>query len=182
MRHLCLTACLILAGAGSACGSIPVTLPGMDRGTYSQNQSVAGAEALIRSLFEAPDWAGTGGSREARLSWMTPELADASLRLDAVTDNIGVGMEPSVGSVYIYVTNARYSTRATPWGAEVQVRFLNTNEPRATRFEMVRTDAGWRVADIVGNDLQTGRTWRYTNLMAETFAAVARGEGPRDPS
>ncbi|MBO9501114.1 hypothetical protein [Brevundimonas sp. A19_0] len=139
-------------------------------------------EDLIRSLFEAPDWEGTGGSREARLAWMTPELAEASLRLDAVTDNIGVGMEPSVGSPYIHVTNARYDTRTTRWGAEVRVRFLNTNQPRETRFELVMTEAGWRVADIVGTDLETGRTWRYTDQMAELFAAVARGDGPRDPS
>ena len=113
---------------------------------------------------------------------MTPALAEASLRLDAATDDIGVGMEPSVGSNYIHVTDARYQTRATPWGAEVHVRFQNTRQPRETRFELVMTDAGWRVADIVGTDLETGRTWRYTNLMAETFAAVARGEGPQDPS
>ncbi len=139
-------------------------------------------EDLIRSLFEARDWEGTGGSREARLAWMTPELAEASLRLDAATDGIGVGMEPSVGSPYIHVTNARYDTLTTPWGAEVRVRFLNTNQPRETRFELVMTDAGWRVTDIVGTDLETGRTWRYTDQMAEVFAAVARGEGPRDPS
>jgi hypothetical protein len=144
--------------------------------------SITDAEGLIRSLFEAPDWEGTGGSRAERVAWMTPALAEASLRLDAATDGIGVGMEPSVGSNYIYVTEARYQTRATPWGAEVRVRFLNTNQPRETRFEMVMTEAGWRVGDIVGTDLETGRTWRYTNLIAETFAAVARGEGPRDPS
>ena len=173
--------------AGALClalvGCAPVTDFWPRRAMAGAPVSPHGApEDLIRSLFEAPDWEGTGGSREARLAWMTPELAEASLRLDAVTDNIGVGMEPSVGSPYIYVTGARYSTRATPWGAEVQVRFLNTNEPRETRFEMVRTDAGWRVADIVGRDPETGRTWRYTDQMAEVFAAVARGQGPRDPS
>ncbi|WP_370238213.1 hypothetical protein [Brevundimonas sp.] len=143
---------------------------------------ISEAEDLIRSLFESPDWEGTGGEMEARLAWMTPALAEASWRLASVTDNIGVGMEPSVGSIYIFVTEARYSRRATPWGAEVHVRFLNTNEPRETWFEMVQTPDGWRVADIVGRDPITGRTWRYTDQMAEVFAAVARGEGPRDPS
>lgn len=173
--------------AGALCLALASCAPVAD---FWPPRSMAGApvsplrapEDLIRGLFEAPDWEGTGGSREARLAWMTPELAEASLRLDAATDGIGVGMEPSVGSPYIHVTNARYDTRATPWGAEVRVRFLNTNQPRETRFEMVMTEAGWRVADIVGTDPETGRTWRYTNLMAETFAAVARGEGPRGPS
>ena len=165
----------------SACASATDLWPAKAQ-TGATSTSAAGAEDLIRALFEARDWEGTGGSRAARLAWMTPALAEASLRLDAATDDIGVGMEPSVGSHYIYVTEARYQTRATPWGVEVRVRFLNTNQPRETRFELVMTDAGWRVADIVGTDLETGRTWRYTNLMAETFAAVARGEGPRDPS
>lgn len=169
--------CLALAG----CAGMPDIWPSKAPPAAAPS-SVSGAEALIQSLFEAPDWEGTGGSRAARLGWMTPALAEASLRLDAATDDIGVGMEPSVGSNYIHVTDARYQTRATPWGAEVHVRFLNTGQPRETRFELVMTDAGWRVADIVGTDLETGRTWRYTNLMAETFAAVARGEGPRDPS
>lgn len=169
--------CLAVAG----CGSMPPLWPGRTSPAAAPT-SIAGAEDLIRSLFEAPDWEGTGGTRAARLAWMTPALAEASLRLDAATDGIGVGMEPAVGSPYILVTDARYQTRATPWGAEVLVRFQNTRQPRETRFELVMTDAGWRVADIVGTDLETGRTWRYTNLMAETFAAVARGEGPRDPS
>lgn len=169
--------CLALAGCAGMSDIWPPNAP-----PAASPASVAGAEDLIRSLFEAPDWEGTGGSRVARLAWMTPALAEASLRLDAATDGIGIGMEPSVGSNYIYVTEARYQTRATPWGAEVRVRFQNTGQPRETRFELVMTDAGWRVADIVGTDLETGRTWRYTNLMAETFAAVAWGEGPRDPS
>jgi len=169
--------CLALAG----CASVPDIWPARTPSAAAPT-SIAGAEDLIRCLFEAPDWEGTGGSRAARLAWMTPALAEASLRLDAATDDIGVGMEPSVGSPYIHVTEARYQTRSTPWGAEVLVRFQNTSQPRETRFELVMTDAGWRVADIVGTDLETGQTWRYTNLMAETFAAVGRGEGPRDPS
>lgn len=182
MTHLSRTVlagalCLALAGCAQTSALWP-----RPSSSETSATSVEGAEDLIRSLFGSSDWAGTSGSRAARLAWMTPELAEASLRLDALTDNVGVGIEPSVGSRYIYVTDARYSARATPWGAEVQVRFLNTNEPRETRFEMVRTDAGWRVADIVGRDPATGRTWRYTDQMAEVFAAVARGEGPRDPS
>ncbi|MBB5659976.1 hypothetical protein [Brevundimonas halotolerans] len=169
--------CLALAG----CAAVPDFWPARTQ-TAAAPTGIAGAEDLIRALFEAPDWEGTGGPRQARLAWMTPALAEASLRLDAATDDIGVGMEPSVGSNYIHVTDARYQTRATPWGAEVLVRFQNTRQPRETRFELVMTDAGWRVADIVGTDLETRRTWRYTNMMAETFAAVARGEGPRDPS
>ena len=169
--------CLALAGCAGMSDIWPSKAP-----PAAAPSSVSGAEALIRSLFEAPDWEGTGGSRAARLAWMTPALAEASLRLDAATDDIGVGMEPSVGSPYIHVTEAHYQTRATPWGAEVHVRFLNTRQPRETRFELVLTEAGWRVADIVGTDVETGRTWRYTDRMAEVFAAVARGEGPRDPS
>lgn len=169
--------CLALAG----CASVPDIWLARTSSAAAPT-SITGAEDLIRSLFEAPDWEGTGGSRAARLDWMTPALAEASLRLDAVTDKIGVGMEPSVGSNYIHVTEARYQTRPTPWGAEVHARFLNTGQPRETRFELVMTEAGWRVVDIVGTDLETGRTWRYTDQMAETFAAVARGEGPQDPS
>jgi hypothetical protein len=165
----------------SACA--PVTDLWPHRGdTVAVSLSAAGAEDLIRSRFEDPDWEGTGGSRPARLAWMTPALAEASLRLDAMTGGYGVGMEPSMGSPYIYATEARYQTRQTPYGAEVTVRFLNTNEPRETRFEMVMTEAGWRVADIVGTDVASGRTWRYTEQMAEVFAAITRGEQVDDPS
>jgi hypothetical protein len=173
-------AALYLAGT-VACAPVDTATNG-SRPAAAANWPSGAAENLIRSRFEDETWQGVGGSRESRLAWMTPALAEASLRLDALTDNIGVGMEPSMGSVYIYATEARYQTRRTPYGAEVTVRFLNTNAPRQTRFEMVMTQRGWRVADIIGTDVETGRSWRYTNLMAETFAAVARGEGPRDPS
>ena len=167
--------------AGLLAIALAVTAPTAASATQAQEQpghgqSLEDAEHLIRSAFEDPDWLGTAGPVEARRAWMTDELVAMTQRLDEVSPDRGVGMEPSVGSIYIYVTEATYEVRATSDGAVVHVRFLNVSQPRETRFEMVMTPDGWRVSDIVGSALDTGETWRFTEQMQDAFDDYARGE------
>jgi hypothetical protein len=130
---------------------------------------LAEAEAFVRGLHQDENWEATGGPPAALRRWLTPELARAVMALDRATDGHGVGFEPSVGSDYIHVIEARYQTRVDYDGAAVRVRFLNVGQPRDITYELVETSAGWRVRDMIGRQPDGALAWRFTTLMQQTL-------------
>lgn len=153
---------------------VPVTVPAATPAEIEKREAarLAAAEAFVRALHEDENWEATGGSPAALRRWLTPDLARVVIALDAATEGHGVGFDPSVGSNYIYVTEARYETRVDYDGAAVRVRFLNVGEPRDITYELVETTTGWRVRDMIGRKPDGSLAWRFTVLARQTLRSA----------
>lgn len=144
-------------------------------GVLQEAARLKAAEAFVRALHRDENWTATGGSPAELRHWLTSDLARAVETLDRATDGHGVGFDPSVGSNYIYVTEARYQTRADYNGAAVRVHFLNVGQPRDITYELVETADGWRVKDLVGRKPDGSQAWRFTTLMREVLRRAEVG-------
>lgn len=135
-------------------------------------ERLTAAEAIIRRIYD--DELSLFGSRTERSAWLTPAL---SRRIDQVNEAASayggagavVGFDPLIDGQDFDLSNFDYASRETDYGVEVRVRFTNFETPVDLTFELVETDAGWRVRQIRGRGEST---WTVTELLdqAETDA------------
>ncbi len=135
-------------------------------------ERITAAEAIIRRVYD--DELSLFGSRTERSAWLTPAL---SRRIDQVNEAASayggagavVGFDPLIGGQDAELANFDYASRATDYGVEVRVRFTNFQDPVDLTFELVETDAGWRVRQIRSRGESQ---WTATGLLdqAETDA------------
>ncbi|MBO9501115.1 hypothetical protein [Brevundimonas sp. A19_0] len=135
-------------------------------------ERIAAAEAIIRRVYD--DELSLFGSRTERSAWLTPAL---SRRIDQVNEAASayggagavVGFDPLIDGQDANLANFDYASRETDYGVEVRVRFTNFETPVDLTFELVETDAGWRVRQIRSRGESQ---WTATGLLdqAETDA------------
>ena len=135
-------------------------------------ERITAAEAIIRRVYD--DELSLFGSRTERSAWLTPVL---SARIDQVNDAASefggagavVGFDPLIDGQDANLANFDYASRETDYGVEVRVRFTNFETPVDLTFELVETEAGWRVRQIRSRGESQ---WTATGLLdqAETDA------------
>lgn len=135
-------------------------------------ERITAAEAVIRRVYD--DELSLFGSRTERSAWLTPAL---SRRIDQVNEAASayggagavVGFDPLIDGQDANLANFDYASRETDYGVEVRVRFTNFETPVDLTFELVETDAGWRVRQIRSRGESQ---WTATGLLdqAETDA------------
>ena len=135
-------------------------------------ERITAAEAIIRRVYD--DELSLFGSRTERSAWLTPVL---SARIDQVNDAASefggagavVGFDPLIDGQDANLANFDYASRETDYGVEVRVRFSNFETPVDLTFELVETEAGWRVRQIRSRGESQ---WTATGLLdqAETDA------------
>jgi len=133
-------------------------------------ERITAAEAIIRRVYD--DELSLFGSRTERSAWLTPAL---SRRIDQVNEAASayggagavVGFDPLIGGQDADLANFDYASRATDYGVEVRVRFTNFQDPVDLTFELVETDAGWRVRQIRSRGESQ---WTVTGLLDQAEA------------
>ena len=133
-------------------------------------ERITAAEAIIRRVYD--DELSLFGSRTERSAWLTPAL---SRRIDQVNEAASayggagavVGLDPLIGGQDADLANFDYASRATDYGVEVRVRFTNFQDPVDLTFELVETDAGWRVRQIRSRGESQ---WTVTGLLDQAEA------------
>ncbi|MBU2167211.1 MAG: hypothetical protein KKF88_05170 [Alphaproteobacteria bacterium] len=128
-------------------------------------ERITAAEAVIRRVYD--DELSLFGSRTERSAWLTPAL---SRRIDQVNEAASayggagavVGFDPLIDGQDFDLANFDYASRETDYGVEVRVRFTNFETPVDLTFELVETDAGWRVRQIRSRGESA---WTVTELL-----------------
>ena len=114
-------------------------------------ERITAAEAIIRRVYD--DELSLFGSRTERSAWLTPALSRRIDQVNAAASAYGgagavVGFDPLINGQDFDLANFDYTSRETDYGVEVRVRFTNFETPVDLTFELVETDAGWRVRQI----------------------------------
>jgi len=128
-------------------------------------QRITAAEGIIRRIYD--DELSLFGSRTERSAWLTPALSRRIDQVNEAASTFGgagavVGFDPLIGGQDADLANFDYASRETDYGVEVRVRFTNFNDPVDLTFELVETDAGWRVRQIRS---QGESQWTVTGLL-----------------
>jgi hypothetical protein len=133
-------------------------------------ERITAAEAIIRRVYD--DELSLFGSRTERSAWLTPAL---SRRIDQVNEAASayggagavVGFDPLIDGQDFDLANFDYASRETEYGVEVRVRFTNFETPVDLTYELVETDAGWRVRQIRARGESQ---WTVTGLLDQAEA------------
>lgn len=128
-------------------------------------ERITAAEAIIRRVYD--DELSLFGSRTERSAWLTPALSRRIDQVNEAASEFGgagavVGFDPLIGGQDANLANFDYASRETDYGVEVRVRFTNFETPVDLTFELVETDAGWRVRQIRSRGESA---WTVTELL-----------------
>ena len=129
---------------------------------------LAAAERIVRTVYD--DELSLFGSRTERSAWLTPGLSRRIDQLNAAADGEGgagavIGFDPLVDGQDVDLGGFDYASRETDYGVEVRARFTNFGEPVDLAFEMIETEAGWRVRDIRSRAPEGRTRWSVTGLL-----------------
>ncbi|WP_226635596.1 hypothetical protein [Brevundimonas poindexterae] len=133
-------------------------------------ERIAAAEAIIRRVYD--DELSLFGSRTERSAWLTPDLSRRIDQVNEAASDYGgagavVGFDPLIDGQDFNLANFDYASRETDYGVEVRVRFTNFETPVDLTFELVETDAGWRVRQIRSRGESQ---WTATGLLDQAEA------------
>lgn len=133
-------------------------------------ERIAAAEAIIRRVYD--DELSLFGSRTERSAWLTPDLSRRIDQVNEAASDYGgagavVGFDPLIDGQDANLANFDYASRETDYGVEVRVRFTNFETPVDLTFELVETDAGWRVRQIRSRGESQ---WTATGLLDQAEA------------
>ncbi len=133
-------------------------------------ERITAAEAVIRRVYD--DELSLFGSRTERSAWLTPALSRRIDQVNEAASDYGgagavVGFDPLIDGQDASLANFDYASRETDYGVEVRVRFTNFETPVDLTFELVETDAGWRVRQIRSRGESQ---WTATGLLDQAEA------------
>jgi hypothetical protein len=121
-----------------------------------------GAVALVRSLYGAapPD-----SSPEGLKQLYTPELAAALIAAMDPARPDPLGFDMRYGDADWTVTGVSLTARPAPDGAVVAARFTNAGLPTEIDWRLIRTAAGWRIAEVSAPELDGLPAWSLRALL-----------------
>ena len=133
-------------------------------------ERITAAEAIIRRVYD--DELSLFGSRTERSAWLTPALSRRIDQVNEAASEFGgagavVGFDPLIEGQDANLANFDYASRETDYGVEVRVRFTNFETPVDLTYELVETDAGWRVRQIRARGESQ---WTATGLLDQAEA------------
>ena len=117
----------------------------------------ASAQAFVEAIYKPylnKDFKGVPYSTAASLrSYFEPKLANAMLKdMAAAAKRKEVGTldgDPFIDAQDWEISNLAISVKTVGDKASANVNFTNLGQPKSVSLDLVKTRAGWRIADIV---------------------------------